>query len=150
MLSERLLAENDSLLKRSRELEAYTKSLEADRAAKLDSSEGLLAQNEALLKQLRELEAYAKNLEADRTAKLDSGAREIKECQDELESRPDRYKFAPALRLWKLQQDATNFGRNSFGALKRPIECTGTSNTLKPMWLSRRPSFLSCANSYER
>jgi 2-polyprenyl-3-methyl-5-hydroxy-6-metoxy-1,4-benzoquinol methylase len=84
MLSERLLAQNEALLKQSRELETYTKSLEADRAARLDSSEQLLAQNEALLKQFRELEAYAKNMEADRAAKLDSAVREIKECQDEL------------------------------------------------------------------
>ena len=73
MLSERLLAQNEVLLKQSRELEAYTKSLEADRAARLDSSEQLLAQNETLLKQFRELETYAKNLEA-----------ELKECKDEL------------------------------------------------------------------
>jgi 2-polyprenyl-3-methyl-5-hydroxy-6-metoxy-1,4-benzoquinol methylase len=84
MLSERLLAQNDALLKQFRELSTYAKNLEADRAAKLDSSEQLLAQNEALLKQFRELETYAKSLEADWAAKLDSAAREIKECQDEL------------------------------------------------------------------
>ena len=43
--------------------------------------------------------------------------REIKECQDELvETR--RYKLAPPLSLSKFNESATNFARNSFGALQ--------------------------------
>ena len=149
MLSERLLAQNEALLKQSRELETYTKSLEADRAARLDSSESCSPKTRRCLSNLgnsKRTQRIWKRIGRRKWTVPYEKSKSVRMSS----SRPDLYKLGPPLSLSKFNESATNFARNSFGALQRPIKCTGTSNTLKPMWLSRMPSFLSCANSYER
>ena len=59
MLSERLLAQNETLLKQSRELETYARNLEADRAAKLDSAVREIKECQDELVETRSLQARA-------------------------------------------------------------------------------------------
>ena len=68
MLSERLLAQNEALLKQSRELETYARNLEADRAAKLDSAVREIKECQDELVQTRSLQvrASAASLEVQR------------------------------------------------------------------------------------
>ncbi len=84
MLAERLLAENDAMLARFRELGTYAQNLEADRAARIESAAQATVRYDALLSQLRELEDYTKKLDADRTARIEGAARELKQHDEAL------------------------------------------------------------------
>ena len=59
MLSERLLAENEALLEQFKELETYTKNLEADRAARLDGAAREIKECQDELAQAQSLQARA-------------------------------------------------------------------------------------------
>ena len=47
--------------------------------------------------------------------------------------KPNRCRLALPLNLSKFNASATNYVRNSFDALKRPIRCTGTLDTPERM-----------------
>ena len=102
MLAERVIAENDSLLKQYRALETYVKSVEADRTATIEGAAreltahqeelartqsiyaNAMSENQALRTQFEELGEHAKGLEAERAARIEDAPRELKAHQDEL------------------------------------------------------------------
>ena len=93
------------------------------RAAML--SERLLAENEGLRAQLKELAStqriWKPISQPDWTA-LQKNSKSVRMSSP----KRDRCRLARPLNLSRFNESATNYARNSFDGLKRPIRCTGT------------------------